>query len=68
MVEGRKRNMTKLNTNLIIHHHDPYSLRKRRCFAIADKATRAAFPMHLKISAMHGGDESQSSKALPEEC
>jgi len=33
---------------------------------MADKATREAFPMHLKISAMQGGDESQSSKALKE--
>lgn len=48
-----------------IHDHDhPYSLRRRRCLAIAHRAARAAFPMHLKISAKHGGDESKSSKAL----
>lgn len=41
-----------------------YSLRKRRCLAIAHKTARAAFPRHLKISAKHGGDESLSSNAL----
>ena len=41
-----------------------YSLRKRSCLAIAHSAARATFPKHLKVSLMHGGDRSPSSKAL----
>lgn len=34
---------------------------------MAHRAARAAFPMHLKMSAMHGGDESESAKALQDD-
>jgi hypothetical protein len=59
-----KSEKTTTKARIKINNQNTYSLRNRRCLAIADKAARAALPMHLKISAMQGGDESQSSKAL----
>lgn len=46
------------------HDRSSYSLRNRRCLAIAHKAARAALPMQRKTSVMHGGEESMSSKGL----
>jgi hypothetical protein len=60
----KNHNQHKLSKLNIHHRHHPYSLLKRRCLAIAHKAERAAFPIHLNISAIHGGDESQSSTGL----
>lgn len=48
------------NNNQCFH----YSLRRRRCLAMTERAARATFPIHLKTSAIHGGANSSSSVNL----
>lgn len=59
--------MHKAHFEINFQWNHSYSLRRRRCLAIAHREARAAFPMHLNISAMHGGDESQSFTALQQD-